>query len=254
MRPASWPFSMKFSTGPWLRFLCLKGIRGMVKNEDKNKFQIEVITSDITYMKEIYCVAGWNPSGRHMKRLLINGKHWEDSDLKRIGRYASLIVTVIPAESSRDFPHLTEDIWIDEDFKVIKTYDNPKKLAEDLRLSASSTIQKAFDGKLQENSYVPAGMEGPSLGAIIIPSQNITFFKDSGKLRIRIVDNDKIEYDLRVSCKYLRDLLDNIKNLDDFNAEMQDSGSKAHVRVGLAKPYAYKDNNCYLMGNGVFFY
>ena len=92
------------------------------------------------------------------------------------------------------------------------------------------------------------------LGAIIIPSQNITFFKDSGKLRIRIVDNDKTEYDLRVTCKYLRDLLDKMKNLDDFNAEMQAPGSKAHVRVGLAKPYAYKDNNCYLMGNGVFFY
>jgi hypothetical protein len=42
-------------------------------------------------------------------------------------------------------------------------------------------------------------------------------------------------------------------NLDDFNAEMQASGTKVHVRVGLAKPYAYKDNNCYLMGNGVFF-
>lgn len=226
----------------------------MAKNEDKNKFQIEVITSDITYMKEAYCVAGWNPSGRHMKRLLINGKHWEDSDLKRIGRYASLLVNVIPAESRRDFPHQTEDIWIDADFKVIRTYDDPKKLAEDLRLSASPTIQKAFNGKLQENSYVPAGTECPSLGAVIIPSQNITFFKDSGKLRIRIVDNDKTEYDLRVTCKYLRDLLDNMKNLEDFNAEMQASGSKAHVRVGLAKPYAYKDNNCYLMGNGVFFY
>ncbi len=62
----------------------------MIKNEDKNKFQIEVITADITYMKETYCVAGWNPSGRHMKRLLINGKHWQDSDLKRIGRLCRL--------------------------------------------------------------------------------------------------------------------------------------------------------------------
>ncbi len=226
----------------------------MPRNEDKQKFQIEVITSDITYMKETYCVAGWNPSGRHMKRLLINGRHWEDSDLKRIGKYASLLINVIPAERSRDFPHQTEDTWIDEDFKVIRTYDDPKKLAEDLRLSASPTIHKAFDSTLQENSYVPADTKCPSLGAVIVPTQNIVFFKDSGKLRIKIIDNDKTEYDLRVTCKYLRDLLDNMDKLDDFNAEMQASGTKAHVRVGLAKPYAYKDNNCYLMGNGVFFY
>lgn len=226
----------------------------MAKNKDKNKFQIEVITSDITYMKETYCVAGWNPSGRHMKRLLINGKHWEDSDLKRIGRYASLLVNVIPAERSRDFPHQTEYTWIDDNFKIIRTYDDPKKLAEDLRPSVSPNIQKVFGGNLQENSYVPGGTKCPSLGAIIIPSQNITFFKDSGKLRIRILDSDKTEYDLRVTCKYLRDLLDKMDKLNDFNAEMQASGTKAHVRVGLAKPYAYRDNNCYLMGNGVFFY
>ncbi len=226
----------------------------MRRSEEGQKFQIEVITSDITYMKETYCVAGWNPSGRHMKRLLINGKHWGDSDLKKIGRYACLLVNVIPAEHSRDFPNQTEDTWISDDFKVIRTYDAPKKLAEDLRLSASPTIQRAFDGKLQENSYIPAGTECPSLGAVIVPAKNIHFFKNSGKLRIKIIDNDKVEYDLRVTCKYLRDLLDKLDNLDDFNAEMQASGAKAHVRVGLAKPYAYKDNNCYLTGNGVFFY
>ena len=42
-----------------------------------------------------------------------------------------------PPQKRTGSPHLTEDIWIDEDFKVIKTYDDPKKLAEDLRLSAS---------------------------------------------------------------------------------------------------------------------
>lgn len=168
-----------------------------------------------------------------MKRLLINSKHWEDCDLKKIGRYAKLLVNVIPAERSRDFPHQTEDTWIDDDFKVLQMYDNPKKLAEDLHLSASPTIQKAFDGKLQENSYIPARTECPSLGAVIVPAQNIKFFKDSGKLRIQLIDNDKTEYDLRVTCKYLRDLLDKMDKLDDFNAEMQASGTRAHVRVGL---------------------
>lgn len=226
--------------------------------DDKNKdtFQINVITSDITYMKETYCVAGWNPSGRQMKRLLINGKHWDDNDLKRIGGYASLLVNVIPipADRQRDFPHQTEDTWIDDNFKVIKTYDDPAKLAEALKGSVFPAIQRVFKGKLKENAYVPEGTHCPSLGAIIIPSANIEFSKSSGKLRATIVDNDKAEYDLRVTCKYLRDMLDPMESLDNFNKEMRASGSKAHVRVGLAKSYAYKDNNCYLMCNGVFFY
>lgn len=74
----------------------------MPRNEDDQKFQIEAVTSDITYMKETYCIAGWNPSGQHMKRLFIKGKHCEDSDLKKIGKYARLLVNVIPAERSRD--------------------------------------------------------------------------------------------------------------------------------------------------------
>jgi hypothetical protein len=119
--------------------------RFMPRNEDDQKFQIEAVTSDITYMKETYCIAGWNPSGQHMKRLFIKGKHWEDGDLKKIGKYARLLVNVIPAERSRDFPHQTEDTWIDSDFKVMQTYDAPKKLVKDLHLSASLTIQRAFD-------------------------------------------------------------------------------------------------------------
>ena len=143
----------------------------------KDGFQVNIVTSDITYMKETYCVAGWNPSTRQMRRLLINGKHWDDNDLKRIGRYASLLVTVIPTERYRDFPHRTEDIWISNDFRVIKTYDAPKKLAKDLKGSISPTIQRAFQGQLQDNAYIPAGTKCPSLGAIIIPSKNIEFFR-----------------------------------------------------------------------------
>jgi hypothetical protein len=62
---------------------------------DDDAFQINVITSDITYMKDTYCVAGWSPNTGQMKRLMINGNHWSDDDLKKIGKYASLNVNVI---------------------------------------------------------------------------------------------------------------------------------------------------------------
>ncbi len=114
----------------------------------------------------------------------------------------------------------------------------------------------AFDGKLKQKSYVPFKTKCPSLGGVILPAQNVEFFKKDGKLRVNLLDHDSYKYDLRVTCKYLRDVLDPMssKDFESFNEEMQGSGKKAHVRVGLAKPYVYKDSNCYLMCNGVFFY
>lgn len=75
-------------------------------------------------------------------------------------------------------------------------------------------------------------------------------------MRVNLLDNDKTEYDVRVTCKYLRDVLDPMptKEFEEFKVDMENSDKKAHVRVGLAKPYVYKDSNCYLMCNGVFFY
>lgn len=191
-----------------------------------------------------------------MKRLMINGHHWSDKDLKKIGKYASLNVNVIPKEGGRDYPHKTEDTCIDDNFKVVRQYEDPTILAKDLRRSTSKTINDAFDGNLKEKSYVPFKTECPSLGGVILPAKNVRFFKKDAKLRVNLLDRDAAEYDLRVTCKYLRDLLDPMptKEFEAFNDEMQNSNKMAHVRVGLAKPYVYKDSNCYLMCNGVFFF
>ena len=58
-----------------------------------------------------------------------------------------------------------------------------------------------------------------------------------------------------MTCKYLCDVLDpmSAKEFEEFKSDMENSNKRAHVRVGLAKPYVYKDSNCYLMCNGVFF-
>lgn len=232
----------------------MPGFKG--KGSDNDPYQINVVTSDITYMKDTFCVAGWCPSTGQMKRLMINGNHWSDEDIKKIGKYASLNVNVIPKEGGRNYPHKTEDTSIDENFRIVRHYDDPAVLAKDLRPSASKTIDAAFEGNLKEKSFVPFKVQCPSLGGVVLPAQHAKFFKKDEKLRINLLDHDASEYDLRVTCKYLRDLLDpmSAKQLESFNAEMQDSGTKAHIRVGLAKPYVYKDSNCYLMCNGVFFY
>ena len=144
---------------------------------DDDAYQTNVITSDITYMKDTYCVAGWSPSTGQMKRLMINGNHWSDKDLKKVGKYASLNVNVIPKESGRNYPHKTEDTNIDENFKVVRHYEKPEALIKDLRPATSKTIQDAFGGNIKKNSYVKFQTKCPSLGGVIMPAKNVQFLK-----------------------------------------------------------------------------
>ena len=133
----------------------------------------------------------------------------------------------------------------------------PHDLAKDLQPSVSKTIDAAFSGNLKDNSYIPFRIQCPSLGAVVLPARNIAFYKGDGrKLRVEIKDSNGSKYDPRVTCKYLRDVIDPMKAAEfkDFTEEILNSDKQAHVRAGVAKPYVYKDNNCYLMCNGVFFF
>lgn len=61
------------------------------------------------------------------------------------------------------------------------------------------------------------------------------------------------KYDLRVTCRYLRDVLDKMNGLKKLNEQLKEM-TFAHVRVGLAKPYYKQNNHCFLMCNGIFLY
>ena len=219
------------------------------------KYTTNVIISDVTYMKdEKYCVAGWEPTARKMRRLMPEGHHWHGDNLNKIKQYSYITVKGWFPANGRDYPHKSEDMAIDLDtLKILSTYDTSKKLANDLEGSIHRNVKSIFRGNLKENTYVPAKSKCPSLGAVVIPSFNLEFFRDNGKLRVSFKDNDDDQYDLRVTCKYLRDVLDKEKSLKGLNLAIKDYG-RAHIRVGLAKPFAQQDNNCFLMCNGVFLF
>ena len=93
----------------------------------------------------------------------------------------------------------------------------------------------------------------PSLGAILIPAHNIEFFTEDGKLRVRITDFSNQTYELKVSCKYLRDIFDQDKDVVGLNSTVAVS-QYAHCRIGLARKFLMQENHCYLMLNGLFLY
>ena len=218
--------------------------------------KLNIIISDYTYMKDTYCIAGWSPSEQKMRRLMINGHHWSELEAQKVEDHSCIQVETLPMslDECRDYPHKTEDTWISEHVTPLYRYTSPAELASELENSLSRNIKSIFAGQLKECSYVLPGTKCASLGAIKIPAQNLEFYKDDeGKLRVKILDNDGTKYNLRVTCRYLRDALDKTSGLYRLNEQLKEM-TFAHVRVGLAKPYYKQKNHCFLMCNGVFLY
>jgi hypothetical protein len=188
-----------------------------------------------------------------MKRLLINGGYWDETSLASIGRWYSLItVNTSLLDNPRDYPQRTDDVNIDIDSI---SYQNPfpsgQAVAAALSGSVSVSIVSIFSNEVVESSYVPQHTICASLGAMEIPTSNVTFVIENGKLRAKISDNDKREYILPVSCKYIRDAFAHDKNVDGLNSIFADE-CVAHLRIGLARPFSMQENHCYIMLNGLF--
>ncbi|MCL2369066.1 MAG: hypothetical protein FWC83_00120 [Alphaproteobacteria bacterium] len=210
-----------------------------------------IIISDITKMKDGYCVGGWDTHERRMKRLMIDGKYFTKY---QIPKYSSIIVMNAPFDEPRKYPHRTEDVNIGyKSIKVQEFFEPGKQLADRLRDSVSKDVQSIFNNKVKEKSWVARGTRCASLGAILIPAQNIEFKKDGDKLRAKITDQSNKEYSIAVSCKYIRDIYRKSKSTDKLN-KMVSGAQYAHCRIGLARPYYMQENHCYLMLNGVFLY
>jgi hypothetical protein len=204
-------------------------------------------------MKDKFCIAGWDLNEHRMKRLLINGVYWNTTNLSSIGKWYSLIsISTNLLENPRDYPQRTNDVNIDVDsIYCQKSFSSGQVVVTKLSDSVSKNIMAIFDNKVVANSYVPQHTICSSLGAVEIPANHITFVIENSKLRVKINDNDKREYFLPVSCKYIRDAFFNDKNIDKLNSTFTKDWI-AHLRIGLARPFSMQENHCYIMLNGVF--
>lgn len=80
----------------------------------------------------------------------------------------------------------------------------------------------------------------------IIPKGNI-------RLKVFYILQAKQTYKLKVSCKYLRDIFEKGKDVENLNNAVAAS-QYAHCRIGLARKFLMQENHCYLMLNGLFLY
>ena len=211
-----------------------------------------IIISDITCMKEKFCIAGFDTYEKHMKRLMLDGGYQDASQIPTT--YCEILVDNEKYKEPRDYPHRTEDVNIDiNSIEVLREFEPDKELATVLQESLSKDIQSIFHHHVKENAYVAQKTKCPSLGAILIPAHNIEFFTKDGKLRVRITDFSDQSYELKVSCKYLRDIFEQDKDVTGLNSAIA-SSQYAHCRIGLARKFMMQENHCYLMLNGLFLY
>ena len=211
-----------------------------------------IIISDITCMKEKFCIAGFDTYEKRMKQLMIDGSYWDENQIPRT--YCQIMVENEPFDEPRDYPHRTEDVNINyESIEIEKYFEPGKELADCLKETVSKDIQSIFNHHVKEKSYVLQNTNCPSLGAIVISARDIEFFTEDGKLRTSITDFSKQKYDMKVSCKYLRDIFERTKDVDKLNYMVSQS-QYAHCRIGLARKFLIQENHCYLMLNGLFLY
>lgn len=135
----------------------------------------------------------------------------------------------------------------------MQEFEAGKKLANALCDSVLKDIQGIFNHHVKENAYVLQKTKCPSLGAILVPAYSIEFFTEDSKLRARITDFSNQTYELKVSCKYLRDIFEQDKGVAALNNAVVAS-QYAHCRIGLARKFLMQENHCYLMLNGLFLY
>ena len=67
-----------------------------------------IIISDITCMKEKFCIAGFDTYEKRMKRLMIDGGYWNANQIPT--RYCEILVDNEEFKEPRDYPHRTEDV------------------------------------------------------------------------------------------------------------------------------------------------
>jgi hypothetical protein len=231
----------------------------------------EIIVTDVTCYGSLYCVAGWDrltgqmirPEPPGAKASDESSRFW-NSGYAGPGKAFAMgnVVRLVATGALPDFlfPHATEDRMVDLNtpMNVLQTLDSQGVVAA-VAAGVSDSLTAAFNGALvraaSRKAYVPTGNRGPSLGAIEIPSADITFFEhqwreEKPKLRARVTSAGLI-FDLSVPADAARARWKSA-GVAGLKADVQAS-KRVHIRTGLSRPMSSQPNECYSQVNGVFF-
>lgn len=226
---------------------------------------MKVALTDVTYMKDGHvCIAGWDVDAEKMVRPLPTGTghyEWTEDQAKKGNLLTGSVVEFSPTgqAGTGQYPHLTEDVMVAGRFNVVDTLGGIR-LALRCNGSVSDDVDAVFSHQLNKGKYVLPETRCASLGAVVTHPRRIGFSErtaESGnKLRcwfyVGTGDAEK-KYELPVSSVILRDLWEK-SGIDALNDHVH-GHTKAHIRVGLARPWPVDgENRCYAMVNNIILY
>lgn len=228
----------------------------------------ELIITDVTTYGDRYCVAGWDVGRQTMIRPEPQdtnpanepSRFWQ-SEWAGPGKFFA-VGNLVRFEASLPpqnfpFPHATEDrIWVRPLHRTPIHNLAPAELVAAVGISAG--LDAAFGGGLVRSAsgkaYVPRDFAGPSLGAITIPTNQLSIFENTydpakPKLRAHVVDGG-VRYDLALTSDAARTRW-LTAGLNALRADIEGC-TNVHVRLGLSRPFWGRPDECYAQINGLY--
>ncbi|HKP97835.1 MAG TPA: hypothetical protein VJ385_19010 [Fibrobacteria bacterium] len=243
----------------------------MNETQIKTKYPVSqympVLISEVTRMsKGRYCVAGWDFHGNKMVRpLQSSGDNWRfgtDRSIFSVGK----LVNCVPIGSPRNaYPHATEDLRLASPPNLLRIFDEPETYLL-LLDKAFKSLRQLFGVSLLEDKFIPEGTQCRSLGGVRIARRRVNFIEDTfGRLRLNVLDNDGIQYQLAVTCDRLKHLFSSSNDdsepqygLSEANAWLSETPENEDLilRVGLARGWNGNSSDwnplrCYAQLNGI---
>jgi len=225
-----------------------------------------VLVTEVTRMsKGTYCVAGLAlATGKMLRPLQANGNNWSLGKDRSVFGVGHVIACRPTGQSGTVKPHSLEDTPLKATPSLLEelTEDQTYKL---LIGSTAPSVAAGFGVELEDNKYVIAETNCPSLVGIRAERRSMRFHESYGKLRLSLDDTDGEYYDAKVTC----DTLQHVFSPGDESAEphfgaaeanewleVNDDDDELIIRIGLARPWdgpqkSWDPKRCYLQVNGI---
>lgn len=220
---------------------------------------MRLLITDLTEMHGgNFCVAGWDVHANRMIRPLPNGANWTAPLLQqhRVNPGATIEVWPTGIAGRGAYPHATEDTPVSvHNIQFISA--GPVNWFGPNMPAVSPSLAAAFGGMLNHNNQWNGTLQGVhvapatrvnSLGALRVPSQNLSFnVNNFGSLRA-VLNDGRSSYDLAVSSHRLKTAWRQ-GQIPAIVAALPMT-QNFHVRIGLARAFG-NPSKCYAMLNDV---
>lgn len=228
---------------------------------------MEILITDLTYMKNGICVAGIDINTGKNVRPVLNFKHiqQEYAEEKNIVPCAIVEFNVFQRENIQK-PHIEDVVFVPHDTRFIR-FVTQNEWKNYMDKYSSDSLQSAFNNCITENKGIPPLSDCGSLAIVRAQNIKVNFFDsdtdavlpfkcrvsfhcNSGQYNLPVTDLQFIDY-----CIERFDRGDSRQTVKAEIEKVINESSYIFLRIGLTRPFKKAvdaDELCYLQINGIY--